>query len=124
MYKPLTIKGITISTPFFFAPINTGLAIDGCPTEKLISFHEKKSNVYTGLNYVGNIAISRDYTTNENTLYITKKMEAYESLASHIRNKGSLPAAQIAAYKANYTPQYKWRNSNIDKYKEHITNEI
>lgn len=124
MTNRLTIKNIDLSTPFFFAPINTGLAVGGNPTRDLISFHKKKSNTYTSLNYVGNIAICEDYTTNKNTLFINDKMEGYAKLANSILKKGSLPAAQIAAFKSSFIPQHKWRNKNIEHYKEHVINEI
>jgi 2,4-dienoyl-CoA reductase-like NADH-dependent reductase (Old Yellow Enzyme family) len=124
MINQIKIKKFIINSPFFFAPINTGLAKDGSPTNELISFHSKKSNNYTGINYVGNIAISKLHTTNNNTLYINENMNNYEKLVSSIKNHGSIAGAQIAAYNSKFTPQNKWINKNTDKYLSILSQEV
>jgi 2,4-dienoyl-CoA reductase-like NADH-dependent reductase (Old Yellow Enzyme family) len=122
--RNLRIKGIDVRSQFFFAPINTGLAINGNPTDELINFHKLRSNAYTGINYVGNTAISIDSVTNKNTLFINPKMDQYAKLAETIEACGSLPGIQIASFSSNVQAQRKWQNKNSKDYKEQVISEI
>ncbi len=117
-------KSLDIKSRFFFAPINTGLALNGNPTDELINFHALRSNKYTGINYVGNISINADSITNPGTLAITESMANYEKLVQKIEEKQSLPGAQLACLYSRYRPLRNWKNPNPDEYIEAIQKEM
>ena len=120
----INIKKHTLKSRFFLAPINTGLALKGNPTKDLISFHELRSNQYTGINYVGNVAIDTEKVTNANTLFINSSMENYKKLASAIEKKGSIAGVQIACFKSKYETLRTWKNKNPDSYIDLIKSEM
>jgi len=120
----INIKGIELKSKFFFAPINTGLASNGCPTEDLIQFHSLRSNEYTGINYVGNVAIDIETVTNGKTLFINPSMENYSVLASTIKNKGSIPGVQVACFKSKFGAQTNWKNKKSADYVDFVKYEI
>jgi 2,4-dienoyl-CoA reductase-like NADH-dependent reductase (Old Yellow Enzyme family) len=120
----LNIKGIELKSKFFFAPVNTGLALDGNPTEELIRFHRLRSNEYTGISYVGNVAIDIENVTNKNTLFINSTMKNYSELASEIKKGGSVPGIQIACFKSGFEAQRSWKNSTPNDYTEFIRKEV
>lgn len=120
----LRLKNIDIRSKFFFAPINTGLANEGNPTNELVRFHSLRSNKYTGINYVGNVAITASQTTNKNTLYINRSMENYSLLASEIKKGGSIPGVQIACFNSKYEPQRNWKNSTATDYLQFARHEV
>jgi len=120
----IIIKAIRLKSRFFFAPVNTGLALHGCPTPELISFHALRSNNYTGINYVGNVSIDAELVTNPNTLYITPGMENFGRLAAAIEAGGSVPGVQIACLKSKYETQRKWMNKDPLTYLNNIREEI
>jgi 2,4-dienoyl-CoA reductase-like NADH-dependent reductase (Old Yellow Enzyme family) len=124
IFKSIERKGNVIKSPFYFAPINTGLVEDGNPTNELIEFHRSKSNNYTGINYVGNVAISKDYITNRRTLYVNQQMGSYENLAKQISDRGSLPGAQIACYRSKYTLNTQFKARNVSEYVSFVRNEV
>ncbi|MCX3265106.1 oxidoreductase [Pedobacter agri] len=124
MLEEIIIKSHSIPSPFYFAPINTGLVLDGRPTDDLISFHKRKSSKFVGINYVGNIALSKSHVTNKNTLYISDDMSNFSKLAFEIKNSGSLPGAQIACYNSEYIPNFKFKHKNKSNYFEIVKNEV
>ena len=118
------IKNIEVKSKFFFAPINTGLASNGNPTEDLLRFHGLRANEYTGINYVGNVAIDMETVTNNNTLFINPTMKNYSELAATIKKDGSIPGVQIACFKSKLETQRNWKNSNTYDYIGFVKNEI
>ncbi|RBW61417.1 hypothetical protein DS884_03665 [Tenacibaculum sp. E3R01] len=124
MINKLNIKNIDISSQYHFAPINPGLAKNGLPSKELISFQKLRSNQYLGINYVGNISISSELTTNSNTLYIQEDMSEFKKLAKEISINNVIAGAQIACYKSKYTPIKSWKNKNKNEYIKTIQQEI
>jgi 2,4-dienoyl-CoA reductase-like NADH-dependent reductase (Old Yellow Enzyme family) len=122
--KSIRIKDVELKSKFFFAPINTGLALNGNPTDELISFHSLRSNEYTGINYVGNVAIDIETITNKNTLFINPSMDKYSALASEIKKKGSVAGVQIACFKSKFQAQRNWKNALTNDYIEFVKTEI
>ena len=118
------IKNIEVKSKFFFAPINTGLASNGNPTEDLLRFHGLLANEYTDINYVGNVAIDMETVTNNNTLFINPTMKNYSELAATIKKDGSIPGVQIACFKSKLEAQRNWKNSNTHDYIGFVKNEI
>lgn len=122
--KQIDIKNVGLKSKFFLAPINTGLAKDGNPTNELINFHRIRSNKYTGINYVGNTAINAENVTNKGTLYVNPQMDTFSKLAEQIERHESVPGVQIACFSSNFQAQRRWTNSSPNAYKEYIKNEI
>ncbi len=120
----INIKEIELNSKFFFAPINTGLAYNGSPTDDLIKFHSLRSNEYTGINYVGNVAIDIETVTNAKTLFINSSMDNYSVLAYEIKNKGSVAGVQVACFNSKFGAQRNWKNNNSPNYIDFVKNEI
>lgn len=120
----INIKGIELKSKFFFAPINTGLASNGNPTEELLRFHSLRSNKFTGINYVGNVAIGAEKTTNKGTLYINSSMQNYSELAAEIRKGGSIPGIQIACFYSKFQAQRNWVSYDPKRYVDFIRSEV
>lgn len=83
-------------SPFFLAPINTGLAEGGAPTAALIEFHRMRAGKEIGVAYVGNIAVHPEHATNTGTLHATSSSGMWRDLVDAIADAGSIPAAQLA----------------------------
>ncbi len=118
-------NNVHLKSRYFFAPINAGLATkDGNPTDELISFHEKRSGKGIGINYVGNVSITKDYVTNDSTLFVSNNMYNWEKLTSCIDASGSLAGVQVACYKSAYSLIRKWKNKNNEAYIKFTQEEI
>ncbi len=108
---------VQLNSKYFFAPINAGLADSkGNPTPELVSFHSKRSGRGIGVNYIGNVSITKDYVTNDTTLYVSEDMSGWKSMTAMIEEAGSLPGVQVACYKSKYTLIRKWKNKDDDQY--------
>ena len=86
----ISIRGISICSPFFLAPINTGFGIDAVPDARLIRFHAERSGRDIGISYVGNVAIGAEYISNKQTLVLGSITNPWRELASVIRKNGSV----------------------------------
>ncbi len=118
-------NNVHLTSRYFFAPINAGLATkEGNPTDELISFHEKRSGKGIGINYVGNVSITKDYVTNNSTLFVSNNMQNWEKLVGFIEFSGSLPGVQVACYKSDYSLIRKWKNKDNDAYIKFTQEEI
>lgn len=118
-------NNVHLKSRYFFAPINAGLAdAQGNPKPELISFHEKRSGLEIGVNYIGNVSIHKDYVTNDSTLYVSDNMKHWEGLTTVISDKGSLPGVQVACYKSDYTLIRKWKNKDDEAYIKFTQEEI
>jgi 2,4-dienoyl-CoA reductase-like NADH-dependent reductase (Old Yellow Enzyme family) len=111
------IRDMDVASRFFFAPINTGLAEYGAPTKDLISFHSERSGKNIGINYVGNVAIGKNFLTNDKTLYFTQStLNSWKKLSEAISDKGTLPGIQIACRIAKSPSSKLWINKDIPSY--------
>lgn len=111
------IKELGFNSRYFLAPINTGYANNGTPSNKLLKFHKQFLNKYLGVNYIGNIAIDKDAVTNPNTLYIKEQdLQKWIKLPSSLHGKYTKIGAQLAASISSITPQRNWVNSKIESY--------
>lgn len=104
----LTRVRTAIPTPYFLAPINTGLAAQGSPTQELIEFHRSRSGKGIGVAYVGNVAIGRNLATNGGTLYFGIDLSPWHALADAIQENGSVPAIQLAG-RVGTAPSRSWK---------------
>lgn len=112
-----TIGTLDVSSRYFLAPINTGLAIDGYPTAPLLSFHIERACPSIGVAYVGNVAVDPAAMTNSGTLLISRA-SSWSQLASAIASRGSLPAVQLAYRLPGLAPQRSWINARRTEYIE------
>jgi 2,4-dienoyl-CoA reductase-like NADH-dependent reductase (Old Yellow Enzyme family) len=111
------IKGIKIPSRFFLAPINTGFAREGSPTEELIKFHSERSGKNIGISYVGNVAIGKEFVTNDRTLYFSNSDSgSWKELTQEIDKQGSLPGIQIACSVEQKPFSKLWIEKNLEAY--------
>lgn len=110
------VRNNTISSRFFFAPINTGYAINGEPTQQLIKFHDIRSGKNIGISYVGNVAIGDDFVTNNRTLYFNNEDERWIELAKSISRNGSIPGIQLGCRYSKIQPIKDWNSYDMEKY--------
>jgi 2,4-dienoyl-CoA reductase-like NADH-dependent reductase (Old Yellow Enzyme family) len=104
----IVIGPLPVSSRYFLAAVNTGLASDGSPTPRLIEFHENRSGSSIGISYVGNVAVSRDVATNSGTLYFGGPSEPWNDLVAAIRARGSVPGIQLAARLGTSAAPRRW----------------
>lgn len=115
MFKNIKIKDVLVPSQFFLAPINTGFSSNGLPDDRLIDFHKNRSGNGIGVSYVGNVAIDKEFITNENTLYLVNESDrlAWETLAKTVLNMGSVPGIQLGCRVSSIKPM---RTSFINNY--------
>jgi 2,4-dienoyl-CoA reductase-like NADH-dependent reductase (Old Yellow Enzyme family) len=106
--QSIVIGSVPVSSRYFFAAVNTGMANGGSPTPRLIEFHGNRSGPSIGISYVGNVALSRDVVTNSGTLYFGGSKEPWDDLVGVIRAHGSIPGIQLAARLGAGAPPRRW----------------
>jgi len=107
--EPAILRGVQIASPFFLAPINPGLAVNGSPTPRFCRFFERRSGNGIGICYVGNVAISPDRASNSTTATIKDTdRDTWSSLAAAISCAGSLPGIQLACGPSSANPSRAW----------------
>ena len=105
---PVLIRNAAVSR-FFLAPINTGFSVNGAPNKRLISFHEQRSSLNVGINYIGNVAIDYEYATNSSNLCLRNNHSNWKLLAEVIQNRGSIPGIQLGCRYAHKRPSRNWQ---------------
>ena len=103
---------LSVDSPFFLAPINTGLAERGVPTPALVDFHRARAGKQIGVAYVGNIAVHPEHATNARTLHATSSSAMWRTIVDAIADAGSVPAAQLATRIAPRPPTRSWAQNN------------
>lgn len=108
----ININDIDILSNVFFAPINPGWCTDGFISKKYIDFFANHSGRGIGICYVGNVALQKNWSSNDNTavLNITPK-KSWLELSKCILENGSLPGIQLA-----------WKPPQIKMQKSFTTN--
>lgn len=101
-------RRLEVTSPFFLAPINTGLAQHGAPTTALVDFHRLRAGKSIGVAYVGNIAIHPRHVTNAGTLHATSDSRLWPELAEAIERAGTVPGAQLATRLAPTPASRAW----------------
>lgn len=104
-----------------FAPINLGICHDGVIDRKFSNFYIERSGKGIDLTYIGNVAIGKQYRTNNFTPLLLKKNKSeWEYLIKKIKENGSLVGIQLGC--RFYIHKAVQRITNVDKEKK--TNEI
>ncbi len=115
LFAPLEIRRLRVPSHLFLAPINTGFARGGIPTQRLIDFHERRSGSRLGISYVGNVAVHSRFRSNDNTAIISSDVQ-YKKLAEAIEKNGSLPGIQLSLHDPRIKQQKQWVNKNPEMF--------
>ena len=103
-------RDLGIASRFFLAPINTGLAYLGTPTDHFVRFHKERSGHKIGVAYIGNVAVAEQYRTNDGTAVLRRdNLDVWSGLARIISNQGSVPGIQLACKVAPAESQRSWK---------------
>lgn len=116
LLEPIQIKNTIIPSRIFFAPINTGYSYNGAPTEELIAYYKKRAGKNIGITYVGNVAIGKDYCSNNNTCYFPSEKSRWIELSNSIKKNGSLAGIQISCNNSIIPMQKGMVNFDIYRY--------
>lgn len=110
----LNVRGISIPTNVFFAPINPGYSINGIIQDDFKRFFSLRSGNNIGICYIGNVALQKKWSSNINTaaLYATPPNE-WSNLIQRIINNGSLPGIQLAWKPTIFTLQRTFVTDNV-----------
>jgi 2,4-dienoyl-CoA reductase-like NADH-dependent reductase (Old Yellow Enzyme family) len=110
LFDQFHISGHAVSSRIVLAPINTGFAIFGHPTPRLLRFHENRSGFGIGICMVGNVALSRGSVTNAGTLELLDQSDIskFANLARCILQRGSLPGIQLGFSPEGLAPSKRW----------------
>ena len=106
---PRDIRGHSIASRFFLAPINTGFAVNGSPLKKFWRFFSQRSGHDIGITYVGNVSVGPKWCTNGRTPYFKGDLTQWRELSRLIEGQGSLPGLQLGCRVSNLIPQITWR---------------
>lgn len=123
MYKSNNRKDVNMDQKIstIFAPINLGICPDGIIDRKFSNFYIERSGKGIDLTYIGNVAIEKQYRTNNFTpLLLNENKDEWEYLIEQIRKNGSLVGVQLGC--RFYLEKAIQRITNIDK--ERKINEI
>ena len=123
MYKSNNRKDVNMDQKIstIFAPINLGICPDGNIDRKFSNFYIERSGKGIDLTYIGNVAIDKQYRTNNFTpLLLKENKDEWEYLIEQIRKNGSLVGIQLGC--RFYSENAIQRITNIDK--ERKINEI
>lgn len=101
---------------FVFAPINVGKAESGHITDDLAEFYIERSGKGIDLTYIGNIAIKKKVSTNDNTVvFYNEDKNKWIELTRRINSNGSLVGAQLACRLYPFKAQTEMKNSDKQK---------
>lgn len=113
---PIVLEDITIPGRVVFSPINTGLAQDARPDSRMVQFHRVRAGPGIGIAIVGNVAVSADSRTNENTIVLASASDVrgVAAVARAIEETGTLPGIQLAFSPPGLNPRPAWRCADKD----------
>ncbi len=112
---PIKIKNLNIKTKIFFAPINTGYCVSGTPNEKFIEFYKTISGNNVGITYVGNVAIGKEYTTNNRTAYFNNNEAIWREVVKVINKSGGIAGVQLGCRYSSIIPEINMSISSAAK---------
>lgn len=94
---PIKIKNVEFPSNIFFAPVNPGWCKEGIVTDAFVDFFVQRAGHLIGLSYVGNIALMKEWGSNNTTAALVENSdEIWGDLADSIKCAGSIPGAQLA----------------------------
>jgi|NGEPerStandDraft_6_1074524.scaffolds.fasta_scaffold20611_3 2,4-dienoyl-CoA reductase-like NADH-dependent reductase (Old Yellow Enzyme family) len=118
-FERFFLRGVSIPTRYFLAPINTGFVTRGEPDERLIRFHSERSGKKIGISYVGNVAIGSAYGANQSTACLDYSSLRWNEISKAIRGQGSIPGIQLACkFPTVDQPAQRWVNRDLASYVE------
>lgn len=110
------VTPVQLTSRYLLAPINTGFARNGHPSDRLLDFHRRRSGESIGISFVGNVGVNKDFRTNSSTLYFRDALAPWTELSETILRSGSIPGLQIACKLPSAAPALKWRNRSVGTY--------
>ena len=115
IFSAVECRGLQIPSKLVFAPINTGYASLGRPTQKLVQFHAERSGLGIGISTVGNVAVDNDAVTNPQTLVLSKEGDErrFSVVSRAIKKRGSLAGIQLAFAPAALDPPRNWKAKDV-----------
>jgi 2,4-dienoyl-CoA reductase-like NADH-dependent reductase (Old Yellow Enzyme family) len=110
LFEPITHRGWTLPSRVLLAPINTGFAEKGLPTDKMSAFHAARSGPHIGISMVGNVAVAEGAANNSGTAVLADPdaVPSFGAVAGAIRHRGSLAGIQLA-HSGFLAPTRGWR---------------
>jgi len=110
LFDCIPVAGYILPSRIVLAPINTGFAKRGQPTDRLLQFHKNRAGPEIGIGMVGNVALSDESVTNVGTLALrcTGDIPKFAALARCILEKGSLPGIQLGFSPPFLSPPTNW----------------
>jgi 2,4-dienoyl-CoA reductase-like NADH-dependent reductase (Old Yellow Enzyme family) len=114
LFAPLRLRTRIAPSRIFFAPINTGYCRDGAPSTALLGFHKARSGPAVGINFVGNVSVTGDGKTNDQTLVLNNrsKLSRYAALRRAAAEGGSLAGIQLAYSPPDLQPPRRWATTS------------
>jgi len=115
IFSAVECRGLQIPSKLVFAPINTGYASLGRPTQKLVQFHAERSGLGIGISTVGNVAVDNDAVKNPQTLVLSKEGDErrFSVVSRAIKKRGSLAGIQLAFAPAALDPPRNWKAKDV-----------
>lgn len=103
-------RGNRLPSRVLLAPINTGFARYGTPTDDLLDYHRERSAPSIGISILGNVAVHETGTSNATTAVLSDvaNSAAYARIAEAIHQRGSLAGIQLG-YAPPLNPGRNWR---------------
>ena len=124
-FSPVSVNGVVFPNHFSFAPINTGLFLNGHMRKEFMEFYRRRAGNHLGTTYVGNVAVDENMVTNSGTAYFSQEnFSEWTELAEMICSQGSVPAIQLGCRFSQIPAMHEWINPNPGDYIEQARNEI
>ncbi|WP_148465861.1 hypothetical protein [Peptoniphilus harei] len=108
-----------------FAPINLGICPEGKINRKFSNFYIERSGKKIDLTYIGNVAIGKQYRTNNYTpLFLMENKSEWIYMVNKIKENGSLAGVQLGCRFYKYKAVKNMMNDNSEQKIKEISNFI
>ena len=116
IFRPLKVSAERqLASRLFLAPINTGFAIGGLPTDDLRRFYVDRSSPANGITMIGNVATSPHLASNASTAVLSvQSFNRFRDIAREIDATGGAPGIQLAEAPRSLAPKRSWRVKHKD----------
>lgn len=110
-FTHITRRGLKIPSRVILAPINTGFASNGTPTDRLLQFHSLRASHAVGVSFLGNVAVHEHGLPNPHTaiLRASTDLAPFGALADCMWARGSVPGIQLAHSLGALAPRRAWQ---------------
>lgn len=113
---PTTINSVDLCSNIFFAPINPGFSQNGIFDDRYVDFFVSRAGNGVGICYVGNVALSDEWSSNNSTAVLWKNEDSrWLEISKKIVEKGSVAGIQLAWKPKELEMQKSFVNRNFDQ---------